>query len=383
LAKSPIFLLSVLHLVIFLNAATFLALGVSALKGADFLKISLWDPSSGSAYSKSSDAWYNTVHTTSLRHLTALQRFQLALRTHDNLRRMPLADAALSFLKFQKAKARSPWTAQTHFRELTNLHGAMSTLGKYSTNADFPINMSESATWKASLTAWRRKASQSQPAQLSAATPEDIQTAIDLNTDPEMRVYLMVLWLLCGRKGDAAKIRAQDVVCNEKNELVFFVQEGKGVIARKGKYHVATALPPQWRQELLDFTAKQKSSGLLYLFRPSLRTSGEANEALRLANPKLSTRSVRRGALQIMASSPDVDLKIVMEMAGHKNVETTKRYLNWGAVDAKNQKAYFAASKLLIPKPRSQQQPTPIPLVPQQVPLEMPKPRSKQQAKKE
>jgi integrase len=114
-----------------------------------------------------------------------------------------------------------------------------------------------------------------------------------------------------------------------------------------------------------------------------LRTSGEANEALRLANPKLSTRSVRRGALQIMASSPDVDLKIVMEMAGHKNVETTKRYLNWGAVDAKNQKAYFAASKLLIPKPRSQQQPTPIPLVPQQVPLEMPKPRSKQQAKKE
>jgi len=159
----------------------------------------------------------------------------------------------------------------------------------------------------------------------------------------------MLLWLMCGRKGDAARLLVQDVIFGEENRVDFFVQEGKGVLARKEKYHVTSEVPQQWRSEIEAFIQKQKNASYRYLFRRSLKSSGEANQALRLANPQLSTRAVRRGALQTLAQSKDVDLQTVMKMAGHKNTQTTLRYLGWGKINEKEKRTLQQAARLLAP----------------------------------
>ena len=323
--------------VIFLTAATSLwPSDVASLQGADFLKVQLWVR--GTPYLKPTSAWHNMAPMTSFRQLQALHRFQTTLLLHPELQQMPLTSALLRSLELQSSTARVAWLPQTFFRELTNLDGAFATLGKYSLNSDFPLRLSESTVWRSAKTAWSRLATHSQPTQQVAATLDDIHQAIRANEDPEMRIYLMLLWLSCGRKGDVAKLMAAGVTLQRDGRLAFFIQEGKGVLARKGKYTVVSHCPPAWRAELETFLHSKPNGRRL--FRPSLEKSGEAVQALRLANPALSCRAVRRGALQTIARSSDVSEETLMRMSGHKNVNTLHRYLDWNAV---NEKAHLAA----------------------------------------
>ena len=330
------------------------------MRAGEFLKVGLWNTFGNEPYPKSADAWHNTVQSTSWRHLLALQDFQTVLRNHEKMQEMNLADALLYFLKIQRREARTPWQPQSFHRNMTSLHGAFSSLGKYSTNTDMRIRLSDSSTWSAALSAWRKKAAKAQPGYLPPATSKDIQGAIELESKEPMAIYLMILWLMCGRKGDAARLLVDDVVFEKDGRLEFFIQSGKGVEVRNGKYRVISACPPQWLPRLTQYIAARKAANHKYMFPPSFKTSGEANVALRRFNPSLSTRSVRRGALQQMAANKSVDIEQVREMAGHNNIKTTYRYLGWGKYNEKEKTNLHKAAKLLCPPPpRSQTLPPP------------------------
>lgn len=321
---------------IFFHAAPSWPSGVAALQGAHFLKVRLWDGQS--SYPKPTATWHNIQQTTSWRQLHALHRLQETLRLHTELQSWPLASAILRALELQATTARVPWLPQTHFRELTNLDGAFATLGKYSTNIDFRLNLSDSSAWRAAKAAWMRLATTAQPVHQKAATLQDITSAINFSQDDEMRVFLMLLWLSCGRKGDVAKLNTAGVTLHADGRLDFFIQEGKGVLARRGKYHVTSHCPTEWREELGNFLRWPRRGPRL--FRPSMAVSNEALDALREANPGLNCRSVRRGALQCIAASNNVTEETLMRMSGHRNVHTLHRYLDWDRI---NERAHSLA----------------------------------------
>jgi hypothetical protein len=52
--------------------------------------------------------------------------------------------------------------------------------------------------------------------------------------------------------------------------------------------------------------------------------------ALKQADPELEQRSIRRGALQHMASDGETSEETLMMFSGHRRVETLRRYLDWG-----------------------------------------------------
>lgn len=340
------------------------ALGMAAkdllMRAGLFLQVTLWTLDGlNEPYPKSEDAWFNTVQSTSWRHLTQLIEFQELLRANVTMQAMTLADALLYFLKVQLQHARSPWQPQTFYRYMTSLHGAFSSLGKYASNTDIRVRLTDSSTWSAALNAWRKKAAKAQPGYLPPATWTDVLGAIELEPSEPMAIYLMILWLICGRKGDAARLLVDDVSLHENGRMEFFIQSGKGVEVRNGKYRVTSHCPPQWRERLTKYLAARKEASHKFMFPPSFKTSNEANVSLRRFNPALSTRSVRRGALQVMAASPKVSIEDVREMAGHTNVKTTYRYLGWGKFNEKAKMSLENAAKLLCPAlPKSNSRPT-------------------------
>lgn len=316
-----------------------------ALTGEDFLAVHLWDPAA-EPYPLPAAVWHNTVASTSNRHLQQLQQFQQTLREQPHLQRLRLPHALLSFLDIKAQVGRVKWLPQTYFRELTSLHGAFSNLPKYAHNVQAPIDLDQSSTWRNAKEAWSRLAIQNQPVNQAAASCEDITTAISHSSDPEIRAFLMLLWLTCARKGDVARLLWGDVSVEPSGRLKVFVQQGKGVLARQGKYHIVSHCPTPWRDELSQFLA-QRPSGRDTLFRSTLGTSSEVIDQLRTANPSLNCRSVRRGSLQTLATDPEVSEETMKRLSGHRTTAMLHRYLNWDAINAQaHQSAQNAAKGL-------------------------------------
>ena len=61
---------------------------------------------------------------------------------------------------------------------------------------------------------------------------------------------------------------------------------------------------------------------------PSSVKGEHLKDALRVINPDLEQRSIRRGALQAMAEN-GVSEEMLMRFSGHTQVTTLRRYLNW------------------------------------------------------
>lgn len=338
---------------LFFNAAPIFPSGVAALKGEHFLRIDLWDPTTRAPYPKRPEVWHGSADATSRRHLQALHRLQRTIRASSDLKHLPLTAAILHSLDLQAKNARSPWLPQTHFRELTNLDGAFSNLGKYAINTDFGLCLSTSATWRNAKKAWSMLAMQHQPVNQTAATAEDIESALGQITDPEIRIFIMFLWLGCFRKQDTALLLSNAVSLDATTQqLKFFVQEGKGVKARQGKYHVISHCPRVWMNEISTFLASKQTNRFAKptrLFRPSLAKDNSVLEALRLGDNKgLSLRSVRRGSIQAIADR-GADEETLMRMTGHKSVHTLHRYLNWNAINREAHAKAQEAARALDP----------------------------------
>lgn len=334
---------------IFLEAAAIPA-DAAAMTGRHVLLLQLWDPKT--PYPKDPAALHNIASTTTLRHLRLLSSLQERVRKTPQLMDVPLAEVILHHLTLMSSEARIPWVPQSHFHALTAMDGAFSNLGKYVLNFQGRVKLSDLAVWRAALKTWDQASKEHQPVHQQAATAEELSTAINSHTDPAIRAFLVLLWLMAGRKGDVARLRTDSVKLHPGGRLQLFIQEGKGVRARQGKYHVVTHCPEIWREELSTFL---QSATKRHLFRPSLGCSGEINQALRVANPNLSCRAVRRGAAQAMAKDKEVSEETIMKITGHKSVKTLHRYLGWDMINEKaHTAAETAARNNLAPAPPAQ-----------------------------
>jgi hypothetical protein len=114
--------------------------------------------------------------------------------------------------------------------------------------------------------------------------------------------------------------------------MTVIFQDGKGFHFR-GIYTVHTHLPAKWKQEVTEYLRRFTGPAEL-LFPaeedlPLAKRMSAMCRAIRVANPKLSLKSLRRGSLQTMAQN-GTPIDTLMTFSGHKEVETLKRYLDWG-----------------------------------------------------
>lgn len=204
------------------------------------------------------------------------------------------------------------------------------------------------------MSSWQKQAIQAAPVDQAAAAAEDISKALALTVDTQVRMFLLLLWLSCARKGDIGNLTASSVTFKTgaayaKGHLELFIHKGKGVAANKAKYRIQTMCPPAFEKELREFLLQRRQvvGPDAPLFRASLMTSNEIVALLKRVHEKLDCRSLRRGSLQTIAQDPNVTEETLMRLSGHRNVKTLHRYLGWSANVKAHKESAAAAAALL------------------------------------
>lgn len=230
------------------------------------------------------------------------------------------------------------------------MEGSFKNLGKFATNMDLSITLTHSPRWSNAKKAWERLSIQHQPVDQAAATTEDIKEAVALAKSTEVKAFIMLMWLTAGRKGDVLQLKPEDLQFTNQGEfkgrLLIFVQEGKGVLSRKGKYHISTHCPEEWSQFLQDFVRSRRSFPHLFSKQLAAPNNREVIDTLQGANPQLTCRATRRGALQLMAECGTSE-EIMMRISGHRSVNTLHRYLDWDRVNKRMHAQAQAAARHL------------------------------------
>lgn len=233
------------------------------------------------------------------------------------------------------------WKPQTTFRTACSMQGAFNALNLYS-NQKFAIELGEDPMWRYAMAIWRLKSQQNQPHGQTVVTADSIAEAV-LATEPtdlRTKAALILQWFLAARAGDVLKLRKEDVKIENANIMATF-RHAK-TVAKRGSYTVKSAINDNLLlntlKEYLELIPNEKDAmifpptGLLGLSIP--RQEERMRQALKFKDPALTTRSIRRGALQAM-SLQGVDADTLMQFSGHKSKDTLLRYLDHGRLFAK------------------------------------------------
>ena len=199
---------------------------------------------------------------------------------------------------------------------------------------------------------------ESQPHHQLAATVDDICLGVASSTDLESRVGLILQFYTAARVGDVAQLHVPDLQLDPSTRHVkVTIRRGK-VIARRGPYCVNTYLSSDHFQELEAFIDKRARELQRIPQAPTLFSYSVTQLAsimrcdLRAASPNtaqpLTTRAIRRGALQTMAKN-GVPVETLLTFSGHTNVNTLKRYLNFGRILSVEEAGAQAAARFLAP----------------------------------
>ncbi len=216
------------------------------------------------------------------------------------------------------------WTSMA--KNMATLQGAMKALPLYR-NTTRSIALMDDAEWAAAMAAVQAKARSETARVPKAVTAAQIERAAMIAGTPEpMRILLLLAWCLAARIGDLTKLKLHDIVWHGQ-DLVVTWRSGKTISAR-GPFTVAVQPPPAWRQQMERYFDRRQAERAQWLF-PKELTTAEVLRQLRRVDTMLECRSIRRGAIQTMATA-GIPEPIIMMISGHTQPQTLKRYLNWG-----------------------------------------------------
>ena len=138
------------------------------------------------------------------------------------------------------------------------------------------------------------------------------------------RAVILVAWVTAARVGDTLKLRKMDVSLTGRKMMVTWAR-GK-TVEKRGAYTVHTMVPPEFLpllRNVIDGTTND--SGLLF---PTV-TGPQIKIALRTADPALEQRSIRRGALQMLAGL-GMPMSTLLLFSGHTSERMLLKYLGHG-----------------------------------------------------
>jgi integrase len=277
----------------------------------------------------------------------------MVLNSPKEWQEIPLVTILIRVLNLQAVHRK--WKPQTTFREACSMQGAFNGLQIYS-NQKFQIELADSYLWRLAMAIWRLAAQQNQPHNQTVVSALSILEAINA-TDPldiRTKAALILQWFLAGRAGDVLKLRKEDLVIDAENGFIAATFNHAKTVAKRGAYTVKTAINNKELlvvlQEYLNTIPNEKGVMVFPLSGPNGLSIPRQEERMRMAlkfkDPALTTRSIRRGALQAMAKN-GVDEATLMHFSGHKDRNTLLRYLDWGRNFSKEEQSAHEAAQHL------------------------------------
>jgi integrase len=261
------------------------------------------------------------------------------------LRELPLPTAVLTTLEAWRHE--SNWSPPTWSRTLGAAMGALSRASLYTTSAmDFP--MASHAVMKDALKAAKKEENTFVSRPPKPCTKDTMKAAVT-NATGAVKEQLILAWLTAGRVGDVLQLKQENVTLKPDTMAVQF-RRGKGV-ELGSPYTVHTACPPEWRPTIEAMLRRRKPGQFLWhADSPKARTlmGKDVAAALKRVDADLEQRSIRRGALQHMATEDETSEEILMMFSGHRRVETLRRYLDWGNKHALRERRGKTAAANLV-----------------------------------
>ena len=257
-----------------------------------------------------------------------------------DLRHAPLPVAILGMVNRQRQQRHWKWSTTT--TKMATIQGALALLPVYATIQGHtqPILLRHAPAWTLALKAAARKAREQQGRQPKAATDNHVKRVLrNTNIDKKTRAIILLSWLTAARVGDALKLRACDITIINHHLTVTW-HEGK-TVAKRGPYTVTTTIPSEFLSLLTETLAPRQGNQAAF---PTV-TGKAVKIALRTADPNLEQRSLRRGALQLLAAS-GLPLETVMLFSGHTTAQMLLRYLGYGRMAKANINAMIQAANM-------------------------------------
>ena len=287
-------------------------------------------------------AYWSKALSTRIFHLRGVTSFQCYVRSNmERMKSVPLHQAAMEFLQFQRRRAVRPWLPQTFLRRLTNLHGALADLELYAKNGQ-AVHLSQVAEWRNALTAVTALVNETSLPTFESCTAEEVKQAVlgTKTTAPHLAAAILLQWLVAARTGDIQSLRRRYVsISMTTGDVTVQIREGK-TTKRRGPYTIASNLQDQELRQFLNQYLSTLSQDSLVVppsedtDKARRRRTTLINSELKKVRKGLATRAVRRGALQAMATGAmngrPVDVTTLMSYSGHTNEKMLKRYLDWG-----------------------------------------------------
>ena len=272
-------------------------------------------------------------------HFYALNRLMEAPATLDGLPlELGLVEWTLREREFHK------WRWGTTLKQLASLAGAFKRLSQYAPGSPLPdIHLSRSSIWEDSMKAVRLQRAQEHPVQAKIVTLEQIRTILNNEKLPLcVKQQVLICWLVGGRLGDVLQLRREGILLNSTTStdlkdgdvpLSIKFQRGKGVSANGKPYTIHTLLTTEFKHLLQPIL--EMASGWLWEFKSAWERKQQmttVNKALKEVDPSLSSRSIRRGACQHLATMgfPVTD---IMKLTNHSSEKMCLTYLNMGSAD--------------------------------------------------
>lgn len=288
-------------------------------------------------------AWEGLAERTHQEHLRYLRTIGKAMS--DRLQRAHLATAILETI--MALKRERGWRYSTTLKTAASLQGCLSLLPLYIKDAS-RITLMQDVVWQQGMRTLQRACKEEKPNQPTPATMGQLFSMVNsyyASPRKDVATALLLGWLTAARLGCILQLRSEDIAFNSDSSITITFRRGKSVRTR-GPYTVhATHLPAQYLKELKEYVSFRDTK----IF-PNALTGDKMRIAIKEKFPNLEQRSLRRGALQLMASQ-GVSEESLMRYSGHTRVQTLHRYLNWNAVNSKVQGEMQRAGKGLIPTP--------------------------------
>lgn len=251
---------------------------------------------------------------------------------------LPLDCAIVKAL--EKLAAERAWKKSTLMKTAASVQGALRILPLYFAGAHV-VMMRDSPVWKMSMVAFQHWSKQELPNQPKAASWSQVAEVVRSTKCDAQAMAILLGWLTAARLGCIRSLSKEHVVWDTKSTRVTF-HLGKGARAR-GPYTVhAQPIPAEFRKRWKTFFDSRESK----MF-PRHLTGDSLKVALRAVDKSLEQRSLRRGALQTMASN-GVSEETLMRYSGHTQVATLRRYLNWNTINSKVQEEMVQSGKALV-----------------------------------
>lgn len=254
-------------------------------------------------------------------------------------RLMQISTAIVAYLSNEAQRRR--WRHSTLLKYLCSTQGALGALPVYR-RGSIPIPLGTCPIWRQSIRAAAAKARVELPRHPPRATRIHVVSALATTTSLPVRAAIAISWAVAGRVGDVLRLFRKDVQL-EGSRLTVTYRHHK-TLHSKGPYSVTTMMDAADAAHVAKWLLQRSTD--LWCFPNPAGLGPAVRTALKSIDSSLEQRSLRRGALMLMAEK-GVPESVLLEFSGHSSIKMLRRYLQWGAALQNRNESTAAAGQLL------------------------------------